>query len=62
MMLITPPIASDPYRVDMGPRTTSMRSMAAIGGMKLVSTSPKPLARAPELFWFNRLPSTSTSV
>ena len=62
MMLITPPIASEPYKVDIGPRTTSIRSIAAMGGMKFVSTSPKPMGRAPELFWFSRLPSTSTSV
>ncbi len=42
MMLTTPPIASDPYRVETGPRTTSMRSMAETGGMKLLEVSPKP--------------------
>lgn len=37
MTLITPPMASEPYSVDMGPRMTSMRSMASIGGIHLVS-------------------------
>lgn len=27
MMLITPPMASEPYSDDIGPRTTSMRSI-----------------------------------
>ena len=30
--LITPPMASEPYSDDIGPRTTSMRSMASSGG------------------------------
>ena len=42
MMLITPPMASEPYRVDMGPRMISMRSMAASGGLTLVCVPPKP--------------------
>jgi len=29
--LTTPPMASAPYSEDIGPRITSMRSMAAIG-------------------------------
>ena len=43
MMFTTPPIASEPYSVDMGPRITSMRSMADIGGMKLLAVPPKAL-------------------
>ena len=61
MMLTTPPMASEPYRVDIGPRITSMRSIADIGGMKLLEVSPKPLGvMSPELFW--RRPSISTRV
>ena len=61
MMLITPPMASEPYRVDMGPRMISMRSMAASGGMKLVCVPPKPFGvTLPAAFW--RRPSISTSV
>src|SRR5690554_7003842 len=52
MILMTPPMASEPYRVDMGPRITSMRSMADIGGMKLVEVSLKPLGvTLPAGFW-----------
>ena len=35
MMLITPPSASAPYRVDAGPRITSIRSIMSSGGMWL---------------------------
>ena len=35
IILITPPRASAPYNVDAGPRITSMRSIASIGGMWL---------------------------
>jgi len=31
MMLMTPPMASEPYSEDIGPRMTSMRSMADMG-------------------------------
>src|SRR5690606_40766334 len=60
MMLITPPMASEPYSVDIGPRITSMRSMADRGGMKLVDVSPKPLGvTLPAAFW--RRPSMRRS-
>ena len=35
MMLITPPMASAPYSEDMGPRTTSTRSMSSSGTQPL---------------------------
>ena len=41
MMLITPPMASAPYSVDIGPRITSMRSIASSGGMWLNWLPPK---------------------
>ena len=51
MMLITPPIASEPYRVDMGPRMISIRSIAETGGMKLLlqTTDPTTIAFAQAL-------------
>jgi hypothetical protein len=42
MMFTTPPRASEPWRVDMGPRITSIRSMAARGGRK----GARPVAEA----------------
>src|SRR5690606_18943075 len=61
VMLITPPIASEPYRVDIGPRITSMRSIADIGGMKLLAVLPKLFgATLPDVFW--RRPSISRRV
>jgi len=54
-------MASEPYSVDIGPRITSIRSMADIGGMKLVEVSLKPLGvTLPAVFW--RLPSIRISV
>ncbi len=61
MMLITPPIASEPYSEDMGPRTTSMRSMADSGGVQPPSTPVESeLVRVSREFW--RLPSMRISV
>ena len=40
---MTPPMASDPYSDDMGPRTTSMRSIASNGGIQLWSVPVEPL-------------------
>ena len=61
MMLITPPMASDPYSDDIGPRTTSMRSMAEIGGVQPPSTPlESELVRVSREFW--RLPSIRISV
>ncbi|KAG1585615.1 hypothetical protein G6F46_014835 [Rhizopus delemar] len=61
MMLTTPPIASDPYSDDIGPRTTSIRSMAAKGGIWLACTMPSSsrfsISRVP-----CRLPSTRIRV
>ena len=61
MMLITPPIASEPYSEDIGPRTTSMRSMADSGGVQPPSTPEESeLVRVSREFW--RLPSIRISV
>ena len=43
MIFTTPPIASEPYSVDIGPLITSIRSMAARGGMNPVFMAEKPL-------------------
>jgi hypothetical protein len=50
----TPPIASEPQRLESGPFTTSMRSMSSIGmfSIEVVPTVAEP----------TRMPSTSTSV
>ncbi|MNL83234.1 hypothetical protein D3C87_2108270 [compost metagenome] len=37
MTLTTPPMESEPYSEDIGPRITSTRSIAAIGGIKAAS-------------------------
>ena len=51
----------DGLSVDIGPRTTSIRSIAETGGMKLVDVSPKPFGvTLPAVFW--RRPSIRTSV
>ncbi|MNV39032.1 hypothetical protein D3C71_1305970 [compost metagenome] len=61
MMLITPPMASEPYSDDIGPRTTSMRSMAASGGVQPPSTpAESELVRVSRELW--RLPSIRISV
>ena len=43
MMLITPPSASAPYRVDAGPRITSMRWIMSSGGIWLNWLPPNEL-------------------
>jgi len=54
-------MASEPYSEDMGPRTTSMRSMAESGGVQPPSTPVESeLVRVSREFW--RLPSISISV
>ena len=53
MMLIAPPMASEPYDTDDGPRTTSMRSTMPVE----TSEGCGPLPRA----LFMGMPSTSTS-
>ncbi|MNE93360.1 hypothetical protein D3C80_1912010 [compost metagenome] len=51
IMLTTPPMASEPYNVDAGPRMTSIRSIADIGGIKLLFDSPNPFGvMSPVLF------------
>src|SRR5699024_11869960 len=56
MILTTPPMASEPYNDDMGPRMTSMRSIACIGGNQPCSIpGPSLLGRVSREFW--RLPS-----
>ncbi|MNE57775.1 hypothetical protein D3C87_1651860 [compost metagenome] len=52
MTLITPPMASEPYSEDIGPRTTSMRSIASSGGSQPCSM--------PALSLFGRVPRVST--
>ncbi len=53
MMLMTPPIASEPYRVERGPLTTSTRSTN--------SGATFWIAAVPMVPGFMRRPSTSTS-
>src|SRR5690554_7020005 len=43
MMLITPPIASEPYKEDMGPRITSTRSIMEMGGREICLPPSWPL-------------------
>ena len=58
--LITPPMASEPYRVDMGPRTTSIRSMDCSGGSQSCSKPALPLGRVSRVD--TGLPSTRIRV
>ncbi|MNE26357.1 hypothetical protein D3C80_1197190 [compost metagenome] len=61
MMLITPPMASEPYSDDIGPRTTSIRSIASSGGIQPCSIpAPSLFGRVARESW--RLPSTSIRV
>lgn len=53
IMLTTPPSASEPYSEDMGPRTTSMRSIASTG----IQFRSKSLWRKTALRELTRLPS-----
>ena len=41
IILTTPPIASEPYNVEAGPRIISILSIAETGGIKLLFDSPK---------------------
>ena len=53
MILITPPFASEPYKVDADPLSTSMRSMASIffnvPKENILDTLPFKLARIPSI-------------
>ena len=55
MMLITPPMASEPYSAEAGPRMTSIRSMASIGGRKLIGVPAwEPRSLKASLPWAGR--------
>jgi len=43
MMLMTPPMASEPYSEDIGPRMTSMRSIIDSGGRPICLPPSLPL-------------------
>src|SRR5450830_1432846 len=61
MMLITPPMASEPYSEDMGPRTTSMRSIIS-GEIQFKSWRPRSGRYAVSAELPMRLPSTRIKV